>query len=40
MFFWDNENYFYLEDAPEITTEILNYHFISEKNKKAIPKKW
>ncbi|ENY68714.1 Hypothetical protein, predicted hydrolase of the HAD family [Metamycoplasma auris 15026] len=40
MFFWDEENYYYLKDEFPIKNEILKYHFISDEKRKQVPKKW
>ncbi|BAP39751.1 Cof-type HAD-IIB family hydrolase [Metamycoplasma canadense] len=40
MIFWDEKNYFYLKDTPNLAKEIFNYHFISESKINSIPKLW
>ncbi|MGX9363876.1 Cof-type HAD-IIB family hydrolase [Mycoplasma sp. 527] len=40
VIFWDDKNYFYLKDEKIIIDEVINYHFVSDKNKKMIPKLW
>ncbi|WP_330463680.1 HAD-IIB family hydrolase [Metamycoplasma gateae] len=40
MIFWDDDNYFYLKDSPNLNNEILNYHFISKEKQETIPKKY